>query len=62
MKVYMSTIYIIHVKCDDIMLNHHLRLDVTYDFVYGTNGILIVHVGYNLFLIANYNCKLRLFF
>jgi hypothetical protein len=28
MKVYMLTIYIIHVECDDIMLSHHLRLDV----------------------------------
>ncbi len=24
MKVYMLTIYIIHVECDDIMLSHHL--------------------------------------
>jgi hypothetical protein len=26
----MLTIYISHVKCDDIMLNHHLQLDVAY--------------------------------
>jgi hypothetical protein len=61
-KVYMLIIYIIHVECDDIMLNHHLRLDVACDFTYATDGILIVHVSCNLVLVANYNCKLRLFF
>ncbi len=53
---------IIHVECDDIMLNHHLQLDVAFDFTYVTNGILVVHVGCKLFLVVNYNCKLRLFF
>ncbi len=62
MKVYMLTIYIIHVECDDIMLNHNLQLDVACDFAYATNGILVVHVGCNLFLVANYNPKLKLFF
>jgi hypothetical protein len=61
-KVYMLTIYIIHVECNDIMLNHHLQLDVACNFTYATNGILVVHVGCNLFLIANYNPKSRLFF
>jgi hypothetical protein len=46
---YMLTIYIIHVECDDIMLNHHLQLNVACDFIYVTNGILVVHVGCNLF-------------
>ncbi len=55
-------VYIIHVECDDIMLNHHLRLDVACDFTYVTNGILVVHVSCNLVLIANYSCKLRHFF
>jgi hypothetical protein len=32
MKVYMLIIYIIHVECDDIMLSHHLRLNVACDF------------------------------
>jgi hypothetical protein len=62
MKVYMLTIYIIYGECDDIMLNHHLLLDVAYNFIYVTNEILIVHVGSNLFLVANFNCKLKLFF
>jgi hypothetical protein len=62
MKVYMLTAYIIHVKCDDIMLSHHLWLDVACNLTYATNGILVVHVGCNLILIANYSCKLRLFF
>ncbi len=62
MKVYMLAVHIIHVECDDIMLSHHLQLDVTCDLTYATNRILLVHVGCNLFLVANYNCKLRLFF
>jgi hypothetical protein len=62
MKVYMLTIYIIHVECDDIMLSHNLQLDVARNFIYATNGILVVHVGCNLFLIINYSRKLRLFF
>ncbi len=60
--VYMLTIYIIHVECGDIMLNHHLQLNVACDFIYATNGILILHLGCNLFFVANYNHKLRLVF
>jgi hypothetical protein len=62
MKVYMLTIYIIHVECDDIMLSHHLRLNVAYNFIYATNEILVVYVDCNLCFVANYNRKLRLFF
>jgi hypothetical protein len=62
MKVYMLTIYIIHVECDDIMLSYHLRLDVVCNFTYATNGILIVHVSCNLFWVANYSYKLKFFF
>jgi hypothetical protein len=62
MKVYMLTIYIIHVECDDIILNHHLQLNVACNFAYATNEFFVVHVGYNLFLVANYNHKLKLFF
>jgi hypothetical protein len=49
----MLSIYIIHMECDDIMLNHHLRLYVVCDFTYAINEILVVHVGYKLFLITN---------
>jgi hypothetical protein len=49
----MLTIYIIHVECDDITLSHHLQLDVACDFIYVTNGILIVQVSCNLILVAN---------
>jgi hypothetical protein len=62
MKVYMLTIYIIHVECDNIMLSHHLWLDVAYNFIYATNRILVVYVDCNLCLVANYSRKLRLFF
>jgi hypothetical protein len=61
MKVYMFTVYIIHVECDDIMLSHHFRLDVACNFTYATNGILVVYVCYNLFLVTNFNRKLKLF-
>jgi hypothetical protein len=57
MKVYMLTIYIIHVECDDIMLSRHLWLDVAYNFTYAINGILVVYVDCNLCLIANYSRK-----
>jgi hypothetical protein len=62
MKVYMLIAYIIHVECDDIILSHHLQLDVAYNFIYVTNGILVVYVDYNLCLVANCNHKLELFF
>jgi hypothetical protein len=52
--VYMLIVYIIHVECDDIMLSHHLQLNVVCDFIYATNEILVVYVGCNLF----YSCKL----
>jgi hypothetical protein len=61
MKVYMLIVYIIHVECDDIMLSCHLRLDVASHFTYATNGILVIHVGCNLFSIANWSRKFRLF-
>jgi ABC-type protease/lipase transport system fused ATPase/permease subunit len=42
-KVYILIIYIIHVKCGDIMLNHCLWLDVPCNFTYITNGISITN-------------------
>jgi plastocyanin domain-containing protein len=39
------------------MLNHHLWLDVACNFSFASNGILVVHVNYNLFLVANYSHK-----
>jgi hypothetical protein len=61
-KMYMLTVYIIHVECDDIMLSHHLQLDVAYNFIYATNGILVVYVDCNLCLVTNYSHKLRFLF
>jgi hypothetical protein len=60
--MYMLTMYIIRMQCDDIMINHHLQLNVACDFTYATNEILVVHVGCNLFLVVNYSRKLKLFF
>jgi hypothetical protein len=62
MKVHKLTVYIIHVECDDIMLKHHLHLNVACDFTYAINEILVVHVSCNLFLVVSYNDKLKLFF
>jgi hypothetical protein len=53
--VYVDDKHWIYVECDDIMLNHYLQLNVTCDFTYATNGIFVVCVGYNLFLITNYS-------
>jgi hypothetical protein len=53
MKVYVLIVYMILVDCNDIMLGHHLQLDVACDFIYVINEISIVHVSCNLFLVAN---------
>jgi len=53
MKVYMLSIYIIYMECDDIMLNHHLQLDDVCDFTCAINENLVVHIGCILFLITN---------
>jgi hypothetical protein len=42
-KVYILTLYIIHVKCGDIMLNHRLWLDVPCNFTYAINGSSIAN-------------------
>ncbi len=41
MKMYMLIMYIIRMQCDDIMINHHLRVNVAYDFTYATNEISV---------------------
>ncbi len=57
-KPYMLTIYIIHVKCANIMVNHHLQLNVECNFTYVINGFLVTSVDCNLFIVTNYSCKL----
>jgi hypothetical protein len=58
MKMYMLIVYVIHLERDDIMLSHHLELDVMCDFTCATNGILVVHVGCKLI----FSCKLNFVF
>jgi hypothetical protein len=41
MRSYMFITYIIHVECDDIIVNHHLQLDVGCNFTYVINEILL---------------------
>jgi len=53
--VYMFIVYIIHMECDDIMLSHHLQLNVVCDFIYATNEILVVHVVVIYFIVANWD-------
>jgi hypothetical protein len=55
MKVYVLTIYMILVDCDDIILGYHLQLDVACEFIYAINESFVVHVGCNLVLVANWN-------
>jgi len=61
MNMDMSTMYFIYMQCDDIMVSHHLWLNVACNLTYATNEILVIH-GCNLFLVVNYSCKLKLFF
>jgi hypothetical protein len=42
-EMYILIVYIIRVKCGDIMLSHHLWLDVPSNFTYATNGILVAN-------------------
>jgi hypothetical protein len=62
MRTYMLTIYIIHVKYVDIIMNYYLWLDVECNFIYAINEFLIVNVHCNLFIVANYSHKLTLFY
>jgi hypothetical protein len=61
MKLCMLSVNIIHVKCVNITMNHHLQLDVGCDLVYATNEFLLTCVDYNLFIVTNYNYKLTFF-
>jgi len=56
MNVYILITYIIHSPFGDIMLNHNLWLDVGCNFIYVTNVILIINVGW----IVNCSHKLKL--
>jgi len=62
MNMYMLTIYIIDDPFGNIMLNHDLWLNVGCDFTYATKAILVVNVGCNCFIVANWNHKLTFFF
>jgi hypothetical protein len=62
MKLYMLRMYIIHVECYNIMVSHHLWLDVAWDLNCIINDFFVLHVGCNLVLVVNYNHKLKLFF
>jgi hypothetical protein len=37
MRLCMLCVYIIHVKCVNIIMSHHLQLDVGRDLIYATN-------------------------
>ncbi len=62
MKSYMLNVYIIHVECADIVMNHHLWLNVGCNFTYVINGIQLHVLICNFFIVVNYNCKLTFFF
>jgi hypothetical protein len=52
--MYTLAIYIIHCPFGDVIMNHDLQLDVKYNFIYETKAILVANVGYNCFIIANW--------
>ncbi len=49
MRLYMLTIYIIHIESANIMVSHHLLLNIQCDFIYATIGVLVACANYNLF-------------
>jgi hypothetical protein len=46
MNLYILIIYIIHMKCVNIIMNHHLQLDVGCNF---TDAFLITNVNYDIY-------------
>lgn len=52
-KMYILIVYIIHVKYVDIIMSHHLELNIECDFIYVINEFLITYVDCNLFVIVN---------
>jgi len=62
MKPYMSTIYIIHMKCVDVMANHHLQFNIECNFIYVSNGFLIACVDYDFSIFTSYSHKWIFFF
>ncbi len=58
-EVYTLIIYVIHGKCANTMLSHHLRLKVQCNFTYVIKGF--ENFDCNYFLVTNYSCKLVFF-
>jgi hypothetical protein len=53
MKLYMLTIYIIHEEYVEVMVGHHLQLNIKSDFTYTTIEFFIANVDDNLFIVTN---------
>jgi hypothetical protein len=60
--VYTLIIYLIHVKCANITLSHHLRVKGQWDFTYAIKEFFSYKVDCNYFLITNCNRKLTFFY
>jgi hypothetical protein len=55
MNMNTLTVFIIHGPLSDVTLNHNLWLDVRCDFTYATKRTLVVNVGCNYFMVANWH-------
>jgi hypothetical protein len=55
MNMYTLFIYIIHGLFGDVMLSHDLWWNVGCNFTYATKTILVVNVGCNYFIVANWH-------
>jgi hypothetical protein len=53
--MYTLIIFIIYDPFGDVIMNHDLQLDVKSNFIYEIKTILVVNVGYNCFIIANWH-------
>jgi hypothetical protein len=49
MNLYMLIIYITHMKCAYIIMNHHLQLDVECNFINFTNAFIVTNVNYDIY-------------
>jgi len=61
MNMYMLIVYIIHGPFGDIMLSHDFQLNVRCNFHLCNYVILVVNVGCNYFIIANWSDNLTIF-
>jgi hypothetical protein len=58
-------VYIYHIYrpwSSEVMPSYDMWLDVGCNFIYATKAILVINVGCNCFIVANWSYKLAFFF